>query len=163
MSGIGIETQAHADFLYALIQRAIAEALAGFVTSDGKLALRTGPIQGPLGTGGGGTGNNWGFKDHGHSGDDDGQQLAEANTHQSLVTDPATAIHWSREMLQDMIAGFLVDQHGDPFAYNDAGNLLTIETSEDTIFVPVSISTPDGPLVVFAGDDSVALIEVPRP
>lgn len=121
--------QNQADFMHRMIYRIVYEVVGNLITDDGKLALGTAAVQGQLRKGGGGTGNTWGFADHSHAGGNQGQRLAEANTHQSLNVDPATAIHWSREMLQDMMASFLVDQDGNPFSYNDAGNLLTIAST----------------------------------
>lgn len=127
-----------------------------FTTSDGRLQLGKRTTAGTL------PAERGGWRDHDHSGDAAvGQQLAEANTHQGLDSDPATAKHWTREMLQDMIALFLVDEDGDPFSYNDAGGLLTIPATPGSAWSVLTNGDPVSPELIFAGGD-VIMIEIPR-
>jgi hypothetical protein len=102
-----------------------------------------------------------GWRDHAHDGTD-AQQLAEANTHQALDTDPASAIHWTREMIQDMVADFLEDQDGNPFAYNDAGDKLAIESGTGSAWGVLTdgLGGPDS--IVFDSFGQVVMVEFPR-
>jgi hypothetical protein len=149
--------------LHKAMYKAVEDTFGKFVTSDGKLALRTAPVQGPLPKGGGGTGTTHGFADHGHSGGTDGQQLDEANTHGALDVDPATMIHWTREQLQDMIAGgFLFAGDGISLDYDDETNVLTISGSAaaTTRWEPLTNGDPDFPELIYE-DGDVLMEEVP--
>lgn len=115
----------------ALVNRAIEKRVGRYFTQEGTLNLRGNPVNGPLGTEGGGTGTSTGLRDHSHSGAAaQAQQLAEANTHLLLDTAATTRKHWTREDLQDMIAtGFLLAGTGVTLVYDDVLNTLTINAS----------------------------------
>lgn len=127
---------AEQDALSILIIEAVQKALerrVGDVIRGGQLRLRGVPISGgPLGTGGGGTGTTTGFKDHSHAGGDNGQKLAEVNTHQSLDVLDATRIHWTKESLQDMLAAMLVAGSGIDLTYNDVAGTLEVAQGAST-------------------------------
>lgn len=144
-----------AEEIIEAVQGLITSRTGRFLTHDGKIRLGRNTTVGRVPEVRGG------WRDHAHNGVD-AQQLAEANTHQALDIDPATAIHWTREMIQDMIAAFLEDQNGNPFVYNDAGDRLTIESGAGSAWSVLTNGDPVAPELIFDSFGDVIMTETPR-
>lgn len=139
----------------AEMKRSLHERTRSFLTDDGKVRISGGTTTGTVPPSRGG------WRDHAHDGTD-AQKLPEANTHESLDTDPATAIHWTREMLQDMIAAMFIDDEGDPLPYNDASGTITVASSLGSAWGVLTDGTGGPDSIVFDSFGQVVMVEFPR-